>query len=303
MRLFTLILLLELLSTLAPKLAVKFGFPEHRRHAYLSAAPKLLAESLSLGEHVYGPRATLRGLEGRVVLFEVWGLGCIECRRTMPDLIELQEKYRHRGLVIIASHNQRLASERVIEYAKKEGINFTVTSFGRIHLFNRLEGMPAAYLFDPNGRMVRAGRPREIKERVIRLLDREPHWLTRGRTLGPLKEFDAKLKARPAYGEILRQLETRRGEGGEVEDEATFLIQRLRGYGRKRLRDAKRLEVGQPQRARSEYREIAAWWAGDRIADKAKTRLKDLEAEAKSAGTRNEESDTDGDGRSGAERE
>ncbi len=38
-----------------------------------ATAPAKLQESLSLGEHWYGPKITAKDLLGKVVLYEVWG--------------------------------------------------------------------------------------------------------------------------------------------------------------------------------------------------------------------------------------
>ena len=48
-----------------------------------------------------GDRCTLSDLRGKVVLVNFWATWCPPCRAELPDLIQMQEKYRQQGLVIV----------------------------------------------------------------------------------------------------------------------------------------------------------------------------------------------------------
>jgi len=63
------------------------------------------ATELHIGEWVKGEPVTLAELKGKVVLLDFWGLWCGPCRKAMPKLAELHEKYARDGLVIIAIHD------------------------------------------------------------------------------------------------------------------------------------------------------------------------------------------------------
>ena len=67
---------------------------------------------------------------------------------------------------------------------------------------------------------------------------------------------------------------------------ACRLISRIRGYGRKRLRDAKKLEATDPTQAKKVYREVARLWQGDEIAERAIQRVKLLDEVDKSTTTK-----------------
>ena len=53
--------------------------------------------------NVDGPMS-LRALRGSVVLIEFWTLGCNNCVRTLPFMLEMDARSRRHGLVVIGVH-------------------------------------------------------------------------------------------------------------------------------------------------------------------------------------------------------
>jgi thiol-disulfide isomerase/thioredoxin len=51
-----------------------------------------------------GKKTTLAKLKGKFVLLEFWGFWCGPCVQSMPELIELHEKFADKGLAIIGIH-------------------------------------------------------------------------------------------------------------------------------------------------------------------------------------------------------
>ncbi|CAG0993996.1 Thiol-disulfide oxidoreductase ResA [Phycisphaerales bacterium] len=52
-----------------------------------------------------GGPVSLADLRGKVVLLDFWGYWCGPCVHAMPDLMQTHEKYKDKGLVIIAVHD------------------------------------------------------------------------------------------------------------------------------------------------------------------------------------------------------
>ncbi len=48
-----------------------------------------------------GSMKSLEQYRGSVVLLDFWATWCGPCRRAIPELVKLQEKYRDRGLVVL----------------------------------------------------------------------------------------------------------------------------------------------------------------------------------------------------------
>jgi thiol-disulfide isomerase/thioredoxin len=64
------------------------------------------------------PPLRLSALRGKVVLLDMWTLGCINCQHIIPTLRALHVKYFGQGLVIIANRCPEFAYEQGLENLK-----------------------------------------------------------------------------------------------------------------------------------------------------------------------------------------
>ena len=81
-------------------------------------AYKVIAENNSL---------KVEGMEGKVVFIELFGLKCPACKKAMPHLINLQNKYKNK-LKIMAIEVQKNDIKPINAYKKEHGINYTTLS-------------------------------------------------------------------------------------------------------------------------------------------------------------------------------
>jgi thiol-disulfide isomerase/thioredoxin len=76
------------------------------------------------------PPLTLAQLRGKVVLLEFWTFDCVNCRRTLPLLKLVQQRYAGDGLVIVSVHSPEFSHERdaqnVREAVTRLGIPYAV---------------------------------------------------------------------------------------------------------------------------------------------------------------------------------
>ena len=96
----------------------------------------------------------LRDLKGEVVLVNFWATWCPPCRKEMPDLQALYDKYKDQGFVVLAISDEEAAkaspfiSERRITYpvlldpGRKVSEAFVV------------EGIPKSFVYDRQGKLV-----------------------------------------------------------------------------------------------------------------------------------------------------
>ena len=67
----------------------------------------------------------LSDLKGKVVLIDFWTYSCINCIRTLPYLVDWNQKYSDKGLVIVGIHSPEFEFEKGIDNVKQ-----AVTRFG-----------------------------------------------------------------------------------------------------------------------------------------------------------------------------
>jgi len=102
-----------------------------------------------------GKPVTLAGSKGKVVLVNFWATWCGPCRAEIPDLVELQKRYKDRlqilGLVV---DDEDL--DAIKKFAARFGINYPVavatndirTQYGGI------PALPTSFVLDSEGRVV-----------------------------------------------------------------------------------------------------------------------------------------------------
>ncbi len=99
-------------------------------------------------------------LRGKVVLVNFWTYGCVNCVRTLPSVVRLQEKYGDKGLVVIGIHTPEFPFERstgnVQAAMKRHGINYAVAQDNDSLTWNAYGNRfwPAQYIIDQRGKIV-----------------------------------------------------------------------------------------------------------------------------------------------------
>lgn len=122
---------------------------------------------------VTGESIALQGFRGKVVLLNFWATWCAPCREELPELMQLQEQFRKRGLVVVAvTVDHEL--ENVRNFLKKHGITLPALWDRRQKVAEAyaVEKMPSSYLIDRNGvlRFVHRGySPDELKRIVMEI--------------------------------------------------------------------------------------------------------------------------------------
>jgi peroxiredoxin len=101
-----------------------------------------------------GNPLTLSSYRGKVVLLDFWATWCDPCRDEIPRFVELQEKYRDRGLQIVGVSMDD-TPEPVREFQEKFKMNYVIVMGNAKlgELYGGILGLPVAFLIGPDGRI------------------------------------------------------------------------------------------------------------------------------------------------------
>jgi len=99
----------------------------------------------------------LSELKGKVILVDFWTYSCINCIRTIPYLVEWNQKYSDKGLVIVGIHSPEFEFEKNINNVKQAvsrfGIKYPVLLDNDHGTWNAFQNSywPRKYLVDSEG--------------------------------------------------------------------------------------------------------------------------------------------------------
>ena len=166
---------------------------EHRGRTHESTRRGARPPQVSLDDHGVAPpldtaqgwlTGTAPALEDRVVVYQFWTFGCVNCQRTLPYLRAIYDRYRPDGLEIVGIHYPEFGYERepaaIAEAARKHGVNWPVLldndGSNWINFDNRF--WPRSYVLDREGHIrfdhIGEGAYLETENAVRELLGVEP---------------------------------------------------------------------------------------------------------------------------------
>lgn len=101
-----------------------------------------------------GRKLTLSDYRGKVVLLDFWATWCGPCRIEIPGFVELQNRYREQGLVVIGLSKDE-SVDPVGEFYREYKMNYPVAMVDEKvdELFGGILGLPTTFLIGRDGRV------------------------------------------------------------------------------------------------------------------------------------------------------
>lgn len=96
----------------------------------------------------------LQDLHGKIVLVNFWATWCPPCRKEMPDLEALYEKYKEQGPVVLAISDEESAKVSPFIAEKKITYPVMLDPGSRVHELYEVEGIPKSFVYDRDGKLV-----------------------------------------------------------------------------------------------------------------------------------------------------
>ena len=102
-----------------------------------------------------GETVRLSSLKGKVVFLNFWATWCPPCRVEMPSMEALYNKYKERGLEILAV-NCGESAEEVTSFMRNNNFTFptVLDSDNRMSNIYGIQGIPTSFLIDREGYIV-----------------------------------------------------------------------------------------------------------------------------------------------------
>jgi peroxiredoxin len=112
----------------------------------------------------------LRDLKGKVVLVNFWATWCPPCRKEMPDLDALYNKFKDQGFVVLAISDEEAA--KVSPYIAEHKISYPVMlDAGRkVNDAFIVEGIPKSFVYDRSGKLVAQSIDMRTKNQFLGML-------------------------------------------------------------------------------------------------------------------------------------
>jgi peroxiredoxin len=96
----------------------------------------------------------LRDLRGKVVLVNFWATWCPPCRKEMPDLDALYQKFKDQGFVVLAISDEEAAKVSPFVSERKISYPILLDPERKINDLFQVEGIPVSFVYDRSGKMV-----------------------------------------------------------------------------------------------------------------------------------------------------
>lgn len=98
----------------------------------------------------------LADLRGKAVWINFWASWCPPCQYETPTIRSLDQRYRDRGLVVVAIEVQEI-NQKGRDYASRYGLEYTIGSdvTGDFFHLYRVFALPTQFFIDPEGRIRR----------------------------------------------------------------------------------------------------------------------------------------------------
>jgi peroxiredoxin len=144
--------------------------------AYKAAMAKLVADDqrrqqadFTLAD-LQGKTWELKSLHGKVVLVNFWATWCPPCRKEMPDLEALHQRFQDQGFVILAISDEE--QDKVRPFIAEYKINYPVLlDPGRkVNDLFQVEGIPKSFVYDRDGKLVAQSIDMRTREQFLQML-------------------------------------------------------------------------------------------------------------------------------------
>jgi peroxiredoxin len=119
-----------------------------------------------------GHKWTLRSLHGKVVLVNFWATWCPPCRKELPDLQTLSEKFKDQGLVVLAISDEEVVKVKPFVDQRKLSFPILLDDGDKVEKEFAVEGIPKSFVYDREGKLVAQAIDMRTQKQFLEMLQK-----------------------------------------------------------------------------------------------------------------------------------
>ncbi len=106
-----------------------------------------------------GKTFTLKDLQGKVVLLNLWATWCGPCRMEMPELVKVENEYKDKGVMVIGLDIESSESEDVVKrFVEERQLNYKIGWLDEepttaLMSISKMSGIPQSFLLTTDGKL------------------------------------------------------------------------------------------------------------------------------------------------------
>src|SRR6516162_3728138 len=138
--------------------------------AKMDSDDRIRQESDFMLQDLQGKQWTLRQLRGSVGLENFWATWCPPCRKEMPDLERLYQRFKTQGLVILAISDEELG--KVAPFIAERKITYPVMldPERKVNEMFQVEGIPKSFVYNRAGKLVAQSIDMRTQKQFLQML-------------------------------------------------------------------------------------------------------------------------------------
>jgi peroxiredoxin len=117
-----------------------------------------------------GGKWSLEALRGKVVLVNFWATWCPPCRKEMPDMQALYERFGPRGFVVLAISDEDAGKVAPFVAARKITFPMLFDPGRTVNQLFAVEGIPKSFLYGRDGKLVAQAIDRRTSRQFLEML-------------------------------------------------------------------------------------------------------------------------------------
>jgi thiol-disulfide isomerase/thioredoxin len=110
---------------------------------------------------------SLTGLRGQVVVVEFWATWCVPCRQSTPHLVELNQKYKDRGVTFLGMTDERRSEAPVDAFIKEFSVDYIIGVGSQSIQTYGVNGVPTAFVINGEGVVQWIGHPMDALDEAV----------------------------------------------------------------------------------------------------------------------------------------